>query len=216
MTPAPSDTPRPAAPPRLVIFDMDDVLLRYDVDARRAAIGAMAGLTVADVERLIWTSGIEEASDVGALMPDAYLSAIAGAIGIPFSRAEWLRTRALAMTLDIEVLGLVAQVRARVPIALLTNNGHIMKEHFDVLVPGLRALFGPAMHVAAEFGSKKPDPAIYKGLAALYGVAPADAVMIDDKSANVEGAIAAGLRAHCFRGADELRGFLRELGLLPL
>ncbi|WP_454685248.1 HAD-IA family hydrolase [Ancylobacter moscoviensis] len=215
MTPAPSDTP-PPAPPRLVIFDMDDVLLRYDVDARRAAIGAMAGLTVADVERLIWTSGIEEASDVGALMPDAYLSAIAGAIGIPFGRAEWLRTRALAMTLDMEVLGLVAQVRARVPIALLTNNGHIMKEHFDVLVPGLRALFGPAMHVAAEFGSKKPDPAIYKGLAALYGVDPADAVMIDDKSANVEGAIAAGLRAHCFRDVDELRGFLRELGLLPI
>ncbi len=35
--------------------------------------------------------------------------------------------------------------------------------------------------------------------------------MIDDKIANVEGALAAGLRAHCFTGIDELRRFLRDL-----
>ena len=205
----PSDMP----PPRLVIFDMDDVLLRYDVEARRAAMGAPAGLSAAEVEHRVWHSGIEDASDLGHLTPDAYLAAVAEALGVPFGRPEWLRTRALAMTLDPDMLALVPRVRARVPIALLTNNGHIMREHFDALVPELRALFGPAMHVACEFGAKKPTPSVYKGVAALYGVAPQEAVMIDDKPVNVAGAREAGLRAHCFTRAGDLAAFLAEAGL---
>ncbi|MCK0209125.1 HAD family phosphatase [Starkeya koreensis] len=201
-------------PPRLVIFDMDDVLLRYDVEARRAAMGAPAGLSAADVERLVWDSGIEDASDMGALSPDAYLAAISAALGVPFGRAEWLRTRALAMTLDPPVLALAEAVRSRTPIALLTNNGRIMLEHFDVLVPELRTLFGPAMHAAGEFGTKKPDPAIYKEVALRHRVAPTEAVMIDDKPANVAGAREAGLRAHLFENAPGLEAFLRRLGLL--
>ena len=210
-----SDT-RPAHPPevRLVVFDMDDVLLHYDVDARRAAIGELSGRSAAEVERLIWTSGLEDAADAGKLLPDAYLDAIAAALGVPFGREDWFRTRSLAMTLDPAAMALVERVRARTPVALLTNNGFIMKEHFDALVPPLRALFGPAMHVAAEFGTKKPDPAIYRGVASLYGVDPSQAVMIDDKIVNVEGARAAGLRAHRFTGADELAVFLAELALI--
>lgn len=201
-------------PPRLVIFDMDDVLLRYDVEARRTAMGALAGLSAADVERLVWHSGIEDASDLGHLSPDSYLAAVAGALGVAFGRAEWQRTRALAMTLDPEVLALVPRVSAHVPVALLTNNGHIMREHFDALVPDLRTLFGAAMHVACEFGAKKPAPRVYKGVAALYGVAPRDAVMIDDKPANVAGALEAGLRAHRFTAAAELAAFLKAHHIL--
>lgn len=208
---AASDT---RAVPRLVIFDMDDVLLRYDVAARRAAMGAMAGLAAADVERLVWDSGIEDASDLGHLTPDAYLAAISAALGVPFGRADWQRTRALAMTLDPAVLALLPQVSARAPVALLTNNGHIMREHFDVLVPELRALFGAAMHVACEFGAKKPAPSVYKGIAAHYGVAPQDAVMIDDKPANIAGAIEAGLRAHRFTSAADLAAFLKSHHML--
>lgn len=212
---ATADTPASQPPEvRLVVFDMDDVLLHYDVDARRAAIGRLAGRSVAEVEALIWTSGLEDAADAGKLLPDAYLDAISAGLGVPFGRDDWFRTRALAMTLDPAVMALVERVRARTPVALLTNNGFIMKEHFDALVPDLRAMFGPAMHVAAEFGTKKPDPAIYRGLASLYGVDPSQAVMIDDKSVNVQGARAAGLRAHRFTGADQLEVFLAELALI--
>jgi HAD superfamily hydrolase (TIGR01509 family) len=204
----------PPSPIRLVIFDMDDVLLHYDVAARQSAIAAMAGLTVDEVARLIWDSGIEDASDAGRLSADAYLAACSQALGIPFGRADWFRTRALAMTLDPEAIALAQAVKDKAALALLTNNGFIMGEHFDALVPELRAVFGPAMHVAAEFGTKKPDPAIYARLAARYGVAPAEAAMIDDKPVNIEGARAAGLTGHSFRSAGELRSFLAALSLI--
>lgn len=199
---------------RLVVFDMDDVLLRYDVEARRRAMGRLAGLPPSEVERLVWASGIEDASDAGRLSADAYLAAVAAALGTPFGRREWYETRRLAMRLDAAVVALAARTGARVPLALLTNNGFIMKEHFDALVPELRALFGEAMHVAAEFGTKKPDPAIYRRVAALHGVVPSDAVMIDDKRVNVEGARAAGLRAHHFTDSAGLEAFLAGLALL--
>lgn len=200
--------------PRLVIFDMDDVLLHYDVAARQDAIAALAGLTPDEVARRIWEHGIEDAADAGRLSADGYLDAVAAALGVPFGRAEWARTRGLAMTIDPLMVALARRVSERTPIALLTNNGHIMKEHFDVLVPELRALFRSSMHVAAEFETKKPDPQIYVRLAALYGVEPAAAVMIDDKPVNIAGAREAGLHGHCFTSAGELETFLRDLSLL--
>ncbi|WP_248310371.1 HAD-IA family hydrolase [Bosea sp. 117] len=200
--------------PRLVIFDMDDVLVRYLTEERRAAMGAPAGLTAEQVAERVWDSGIEDAGDIGALTPEAYLAAIGEALGIPFSRADWLRTRRLATLEDAAATALARAVGARTRVALLTNNGLLMKQHFDDIVPWLRPIFGPAMHVAAEFRTKKPDPDIFRRLVALHGVAPEDAVMIDDKPGHVAGARAAGLGGHHFRATDELAAYLGSLDLI--
>ncbi|MFT0860580.1 HAD family hydrolase [Ancylobacter sp. G4_0304] len=202
------------SPIRLVIFDMDDVLLHYDVHARQSAIALMAGLAPEEVARRIWDSGLEDAADAGRLSAQAYLDAVAETLGVPFGEDDWLRTRALAMTLTPDTIGLASAVARGTPVALLTNNGHLMKTYFDTLVPELRAVFGTNMHVAAEFGTKKPDPAIYRRLAALYGAAPEQAVMIDDKEVNAAGAREAGLYAHRFRAAPELDAYLRSLSLI--
>lgn len=211
---APPSHIRPASPLRLVIFDMDDVLVRYDPDLRRAAMGELAGLDAATVERLIWDSGIEDAGDMGALSSDLYLEEVSRALGTSFGRREWYETRRIAMRLDPDTAALARRVGERTPIALLTNNGYLMREHFDALVPELRAIFGEAMHVAAEFGTKKPDPDIYRRLAALHGAAPHEAMMIDDKPGHVAGARSAGLEGHVFTGLDGLARRLRELGLV--
>jgi len=62
-------------------------------------------------------------------------------------------------------------------------------------------------------GFAKPDEAIY--LAAL-GIASCDrenAIFIDDRSLNVEPALALGLKAHHFEGLDGLRAYLKEQGI---
>ena len=59
----------------------------------------------------------------------------------------------------------------------------------------------------------KPDPAIYEIAVGRAGLPAEDLVFVDDKEANVVGAIEAGLDGILFTGADDLRRELRDRGL---
>ena len=59
----------------------------------------------------------------------------------------------------------------------------------------------------------KPDPAIFEIAVSRAGFPVDELVFVDDKEANVAGAIEFGLDGILFTGAEELRGALRERGL---
>ena len=65
-------------------------------------------------------------------------------------------------------------------------------------------------HVFAscELGVAKPDPRVFELVCERLGAAPADCLFVDDTPGHVAAAAAAGLRAHRYRGAAELAGFL--------
>jgi 2-haloacid dehalogenase len=60
----------------------------------------------------------------------------------------------------------------------------------------------------------KPDPAIYYLALDRFGLRPEQALFIDDREINVEGAHAIGMQAHLFTDAEDLRTRLRTEGLL--
>jgi 2-haloacid dehalogenase len=60
----------------------------------------------------------------------------------------------------------------------------------------------------------KPDPAIYYLALDRFGLTPAEALFIDDREINVEGARAVGMQAHLFTTAEDLRLRLAAEGLL--
>ena len=68
--------------------------------------------------------------------------------------------------------------------------------------------------VSGEEKMLKPDPAIYYLALDRFGLKPADALFIDDRAINVEGAEAIGMRAHLFTGAEDLRRRLEDDGLI--
>jgi 2-haloacid dehalogenase len=68
--------------------------------------------------------------------------------------------------------------------------------------------------VSGEVKLLKPDPAIYYLALDRFGLRPADALFVDDREINVEGALAVGMAAHLFTGADDLRLRLEAEGLL--
>jgi hypothetical protein len=55
------------ARPGLVIFDMDDVLCRYELGRRLRALGAIANKSPRDIRAAIWDSGFEDDADAGAI-----------------------------------------------------------------------------------------------------------------------------------------------------
>ena len=68
--------------------------------------------------------------------------------------------------------------------------------------------------VSGDEGLVKPDPAIYRLALRRFGLRPEEALFVDDREENVAGAVAVGMHAVLFEGADALRGALVEAGLL--
>jgi glucose-1-phosphatase len=203
-------------PIRLVLFDLDGVLCRYDVKRRLEALAELSGRSPETIHHDLWGSGFEDAADAGAYAtPEAYLKAFAERLSYPISRAQWIAARRAAMVPSHEVLALAERLTAKVMIAVLTNNVALFKSALDEVFPEVPRLFGKHVFVSCDFHVRKPDPDIY--LAALHevGLGPSEAFFIDDKPANVEGAIAAGLSGHHFTTFERLVAALGHHGLDP-
>ncbi len=188
----------------LVLFDMAGVLCRYEKAKRIAVLSRMSGMAPEAIDAAIWGSGFEDAGDAGAMDGAAYLRGFGEAIGYPLTLAEWTEAKAASLTPDEGMLDLARRVAAKTRVAVLTNNGFLVRDQIDVLFPELRPIFGDAIRVSAEFGARKPDAAAFLGCVAALGVSPGETLFIDDSAANVAGAQSAGLQAHHFSGLSAL------------
>lgn len=200
--------------PALVLFDLDDVLVGYDHAKRLATLSRRTGTTPKVAHRALFTAGVEKTADQGGLDIAATLAALSEGLGAPVSLEDWIAARADAMSPRPEVLALAHAAADVAQVAILTNNGLLLRNHLEQMHPPLFPLFRARVFCSAQFRRSKPDPAIYLDCLAQLGVAPADALFIDDKAANANGARAAGLRAHHYQGSSGLRSALQTHRLL--
>jgi putative hydrolase of the HAD superfamily len=96
--------------------------------------------------------------------------------------------------MDAEMRALVERLRAgrRVKLGMLSNADRGWTERLRARGLGL---FDDVV-VSGDVGVAKPNPSIFQLAAQRLGVAPDACLMIDDQAQHVEGARAAGLRAH--------------------
>ncbi len=79
---------------------------------------------------------------------------------------------------------------------------------------GLRRYFKVAFS-SCYVGLRKPEPAMYRRALDILGCPPQRILFIDDREENVAGAVAAGIKAIRFTGAEALRaGVGKDLGVL--
>jgi glucose-1-phosphatase len=198
--------------PSLVIFDMDDVLCHYQLGKRLRYLADIADTTARDVRAALWDSGFEEDSDAGGYPdPEVYLAEFQKRLGFQLSRSQWLAARREAMTANEDVLAIARAIKKDAVIAIYTNNGPLVKDHLDILLPEAAAIFD-LRFCSYEFGTKKPDPQSFSRLVTFLDRRPEDCWFIDDKKSNVQGARLARLQGHHFRHADLLAEEARELG----
>lgn len=199
-----------------LVFDMDEVLYDYDHGVRLELLEDLTGRPAAEIDAAVWGGPHEARAEAGT--PDTaegYLTQFAELLGHPIDFATWADVRRKMMRPRLEVLDLVRTAAKSVDVALLTNNGMLLKQALPVCAPEVLEIFGEKAHVSAEFGARKPDPDVYFRICRRYGHDPAKTGFVDDRPDNVAGAQAAGLTAHLYRTADGLKGFLETRGLLP-
>lgn len=140
---------------------------------RLASVGA---LTLVEVERRTAAALGLDSATLAALMDDAwaeYVGTLNGEVGAYFRR---LRLRYRTGILSNSFVGAREREQA----------AHGFEDMCDVIV------------YSHEVGCIKPEPRIYRLACERLGVAPEQAVLLDDVEANVEGARAVGMRAIAF------------------
>lgn len=199
--------------PETVIFDMDDVLCRYDLGRRLRALARITGQMPRDIRAAIWDSGFEDAADTGSYPdPDEYLGEFARRLGFPLTRAQWVEARREAMQPWPDMLALAKSIGAQARIAIYSNNGPLTKATLHELFPACTDIFAEHYH-SFEFGVKKPDPRSFLKLMERMGTEPSRCWFIDDKKSNVTGARMAGLAGHHFVNLEQLLPDVRAMGL---
>jgi 2-haloacid dehalogenase len=109
---------------------------------------------------------------------------------------------------------IVAELDARgVPLFVITNFSAEFWPPFHAKEKAFFARFRDIL-VSGEEKLLKPDPAIYYLALDRFRLRPGDALFIDDREINVEGALAVGMQAHLFTDAADLRARLVTEGLL--
>ena len=193
-------------PPRIAIFDMDDVLCRYDLGKRLRALSQLSGKTPRDIRAAIWDSGFEDDSDSGRYPTgEEYIAGFADRLGFPITREQWIAARRESITPWPDALALVEMIAERCRIAIFTNNGPLMKDALAEIFPEAARAFGAGFYCSCELGVKKPDPESYRRLLARLGISAQDAWFADDKKSNIEGASLAGLQTHLFVSVEALK-----------
>lgn len=199
----------------IAIFDLDDVLCRYDLGARLRALSRISGKMPRDIRAALWDSGFEDAADAGRYQTsEEYLSEFARRLGHQISLAQWIEARRAAIVPWPDMLALARKIAAHKRVALFTNNGPVMKDSLAEIFPEAAEIFGADCYFSFEFSTKKPDPESYRRLVQRLGIAAGDAWFTDDKKSNVEGARIAGLVAHHFVSPDALRREVLKLHLI--
>jgi 2-haloacid dehalogenase len=197
-----------------VVFDVGNVLYGWDPDGflvRQIADDEARARFIEDVDLYAWHDSLdggrpyaEAAAELNETFPQ-YAALI----------AAWSERFGETITGPVPgVHDIVAELDARgVPLFAITNFSADFWAPFAAREHAFFARFRDIV-VSGEEKLLKPDPAIYYRALDRFRLRPAEALFIDDRAINVDGALGVGMQAHLFTDAAGLRARLVAEGLL--
>lgn len=199
-------------PVKAVFFDIGDVLVRFDLAGLLKDFAWGPGSSPWRVARMVWSRRLVDEVERGKIDGTQLHEAIQEQTGYEGDLEAFRRVWNGHFRLDAAAATLFKRSAKRRPTYLLSNTNPLHWEHLKRRYAFAREAAGAVL--SHEVGARKPERAIYDAAVKAAGCAPAECLFIDDLSANVAGAKAAGLRALRFKGAARLEGDLAGLGLL--
>lgn len=182
--------------PRAVLLDVFNTLLTVDFAATAQGLTAASGLTQDELDRGFRAQG-DQIMTGAVTLQEAFATALRLADRTPREAHDLVRLdlellQAHAKLYD-DVIPCLQEVRRHgVSIALVSNCAANTGPLLDSL--GLVPLVDH-ITLSCDVGVAKPDAAIYLATLDALGVAPTDALFVDDKAAYCAGAEAIGMTA---------------------
>ena len=181
---------------RAVVFDFGGVLCFNPDQARWKRAAETAGLPVSDFMNAFWAHRIRY--DAGLCQPEEYWHAVAHTAGTHFEASKIPALIRVEIELwnnfDFRLFQWTSQLRAAgYRTAILSNLPRPLGEELR----GISGFLDHFDHVtfSYELNKVKPQPEIYLDAIRGLGVAPSQALFLDDRPDNVEGSIEVGMPA---------------------
>ncbi|MDI6770813.1 MAG: HAD family phosphatase [Anaerolineales bacterium] len=194
---------------RAVYFDLGGVIVRTGDREPRTKLAERLGMSYDELDKAVFENESSARASLGAISTEEHWAAVVQRLGLPPAQADIMRHEFFAG--DIPDLGLIAFIRSLRPkyrTGLISNAWPDMRaflvsqniaDAFDELI------------ISAEVGIAKPDARIYQLALEKLGVAPTEAVFVDDFARNIAGARAVGMYAIQFTQPDETLEELKQL-----
>jgi epoxide hydrolase-like predicted phosphatase len=199
--PDPDLDPLPDA--RAVIFDWGGVMEEMPTEADVAAWERRLALAPGMLPEVLWGE-MWRKLEVGSITDEDYGRHVADRLGLPDREAalHFLQVFYTADRLNQPVIGAARALRGRYQIAVLSNafptQSEVIRDYHGIDVC---AEFDVYVN-SAEVGLSKPDPAIYHLTLERLGVAPEQAIFLDDSLRNVDSARQVGIQTIHFFDPD--------------
>ena len=196
-----------------VIFDYGEVLSGPpDPQAHRNLL-AIAGVPEEAFEKAYWVHRLDYDADI--LDGQTYWQTVARDTGVSFTVkqiGQLLEQDAIMwMNLNPAMIAWIPRIKeAGFRLGILSNMGFGVLDYMRPRFPWLDQF--DYLTFSCDLGIVKPDPAIYLHTVKKLGVAPDQALFIDNLETNITGAEAVGLHAALFQNVEQLQKDLSRRG----
>jgi len=192
-----------------IIWDMEGVLLLTRGGSMPAVIAEQLGAPYDETKELFFGE-FNDRVDLGEFSQDDFWNHILDKLGKPRSMKNLLIDFFYNdQYIDQDLLDTIRSHRNRYRTGMITNFSEGMREMFE----GAWSVDGAfdEIIISCEVGIVKPDPRIYHLMLERLGCSPEEAVFIDDRPNNIEGAENIGMNTVLFENREQALEELEDI-----
>jgi FMN phosphatase YigB (HAD superfamily) len=188
-----------------LVVDLGGVVCHFDHARRLERLARACALDTEQIHALLWLSGFSADCDRGhygsaALVRDR----IRAVLGFAGSDDDLDDAWCGAFLPDPSVIDVLDRHRGDRVLALFTNNGPLEEQALTLRYPDVFARFDH-LFFSHRLRHRKPEPAAFTAVAGHLGASGEEIIFIDDSTANVAAARAAGWRCFQYHDVAQLR-----------
>jgi len=199
--------------PKLLLLDLDEVLVDYSHVIRCRALAEMTGASEQYVNDAVFGSGLEARSDRGDFDLETYMDLLRSQWGLSIPGDAFVAARKQATRVRPGMLKICAQLAEQVQLGIFSNNPHWLYQNASQIIPELMPLFRQRFVCSGSIRAAKPDEFAFMQCVQRLGFSPYSTLFVDDKARNVDGAKLAGLDAFVFENEAQFISELRNRDL---
>ena len=199
-------------PIKAFLFDLGNVLIRFDHRVAAQRIAAATGVTADQLYRLFFDSPLIVAHDEGRISTPALYEELKKAIGLQVPYEEFFMVWNSIFSEDVQTMNLVRDLVPQYPCFLISNTNRPHFEYCRKEYPILNKFSGWVL--SYEVGVLKPHPAIYHRALELARLPASQIFYVDDREDLIAAGADIGFQTHRFTGAETLKEELAAKGIL--